>query len=76
MHPAPNRTTAAEPAYQQLRLPLDPSAARGLAKSSGAETEMSLAPAAIWGLPPPLRAQVRQTFLRVGEELLHADHGR
>ncbi len=77
MHPVSKATTAADPAYQQLRPPLDPSAARGRTKPSGAEIELSLAPAAIWvGLPPPLRAQIRQTFLRVCEELLHADRDR
>ena len=77
MHPAPMAPTAGVPLCHQLPLPLDPGDAAGLAQPNGAETERSLEPAALWvGLSPPLRAQIRQTFHRVCEELIHDGHHR
>ncbi len=72
MRTAPNATTPDVPSCHQLPLPLDPSAVPSLAQPRVVEVELSLRPAAIWvGLPLPLRAQIRQTFRRVCEELVH-----
>lgn len=77
MHPAPNVTTATDAAYQQLRLPFDPNAAARLTQPSGAQAELALVPAAVWaGLETAQRTQIRQTFRRVCEELVHDGHRR